>query len=291
MVESGRSPIVSVGFSSRRHAGLPVEVLERREVLQRVTPERLARPERPDFHALMLMRSGGGTHHRRLRDHRGSAGTAALGPTRPRSRSGTRQRTSTPRWCSRDHRRPWSVLGSPVDPAIRDLDSTANRVGRSARRGPAQAAGGLRDSVPERRLMVALFDALLALSTVPERMNAGRACSRVRRLSRGPSRPSSARRTTSPTTRDGWATRAHAQPRLPDSDRPECQGRAHRPPHTRSQAAARAHGATRGDDRERAGLLGAHQLRQVLPAATSALRPAASGREGVNEAESSASSR
>jgi hypothetical protein len=74
MVERGQPPIIPVEFSSRRHADLPVEVLERREIFSRVDQARLRQPERLAFHALMLMRSDGGTHTVDFEDIRARSG-------------------------------------------------------------------------------------------------------------------------------------------------------------------------------------------------------------------------
>ncbi len=62
MVQSGQSPIEAVGFESRLHAGVPVEVIERDQLLTRVQPARLAAPQRPNFTMLLLMRSAVGSH-------------------------------------------------------------------------------------------------------------------------------------------------------------------------------------------------------------------------------------
>ena len=62
MVESGQEQIRPVDFDSRLHARLPVEVIERQELLARVDPTHLAAPQRPSFHAFLLMRSTPGSH-------------------------------------------------------------------------------------------------------------------------------------------------------------------------------------------------------------------------------------
>lgn len=62
MVESGQDQIRSVAFDSRLHPHLPVEVVERDALLARVDPATLASPQRPSFHLLMLMRSDHGAH-------------------------------------------------------------------------------------------------------------------------------------------------------------------------------------------------------------------------------------
>jgi AraC-like DNA-binding protein len=62
MIQSGQPSIQLVEFSSRRHVELPVEVLERSEVIERVAATRLSMPERPSFDELILMHSAGGSH-------------------------------------------------------------------------------------------------------------------------------------------------------------------------------------------------------------------------------------
>lgn len=62
MVESGQQQIRAVDFESRLHAHLPVEVVERQELLGRVDPAFLAAPQRPSFHMFMLSRSHRGSH-------------------------------------------------------------------------------------------------------------------------------------------------------------------------------------------------------------------------------------
>lgn len=62
MVESGQEEIRPVDFDSRLHARLPVEVIERHELLARVDPADLASPQRPSFYLLLLMRSHRGSH-------------------------------------------------------------------------------------------------------------------------------------------------------------------------------------------------------------------------------------
>jgi AraC-like DNA-binding protein len=62
MVDSGQSPIRLIDFASRLHPDIPVEVIERTELLRRFGPDYFATPERPSFHALLLVRSGRGVH-------------------------------------------------------------------------------------------------------------------------------------------------------------------------------------------------------------------------------------
>lgn len=62
MVKNGQLAIRSLDFSSRRHEDLPVEVLDRAELLRRIGHQTLRTPERPSFHVLVLVRSGSGVH-------------------------------------------------------------------------------------------------------------------------------------------------------------------------------------------------------------------------------------
>ena len=62
MVESGQSSIRSVSFGGRRHAGLAVEVVDRRELIARLGPVHFSRAERPSYHAFVLMGAGEGVH-------------------------------------------------------------------------------------------------------------------------------------------------------------------------------------------------------------------------------------
>jgi AraC-like DNA-binding protein len=62
MVESGQTQIRPVDFESRLHPRLPVEVVECQELLARVDPEYLATPQRPSFYLFVLMSGSGGSH-------------------------------------------------------------------------------------------------------------------------------------------------------------------------------------------------------------------------------------
>lgn len=61
MVKSGQH-IAPVDFESRLHPDLPVEVVERDDLVARIGAAALAPPQRPSFHALMLIRSDTGSH-------------------------------------------------------------------------------------------------------------------------------------------------------------------------------------------------------------------------------------
>lgn len=65
MVKSGQptaTAIRPVDFDSRLHPNIPVEVVERRDLIERIDRLVLARPERVSFTTVMLVRSGTGTH-------------------------------------------------------------------------------------------------------------------------------------------------------------------------------------------------------------------------------------
>jgi AraC-like DNA-binding protein len=162
MVQSGQPSIRPVEFSSRRHEALPVEVIDRSEIVERVAPARLARPERPTFHELILMRSVGGSHTVDFEEI----------PARPgrliRIRPGQVQA-----WNTATHFEATLVLSRPVtpapdlwfpgDPAYRDLDDEATALADSLIAGIRQQQDSFVGDEPERRLMVSLFDALIAL--------------------------------------------------------------------------------------------------------------------------------
>lgn len=62
MVKTGQIRIRPVSFSSSVHPELPVEVIERSEMLKRLGHDYFETPDRPSFDALLLMRSGRGVH-------------------------------------------------------------------------------------------------------------------------------------------------------------------------------------------------------------------------------------
>jgi AraC-like DNA-binding protein len=162
MVQSGQGPIRSVEFESGLHEALPVEVIERSEIISRVAPARLAVPERPTFHELMLMRSDGGAH---------TVDFAAI-KSRPgrllRIRPGQVQA-----WSTRSDFDASLVLSrvteSAVDPwfpgdrPFRDLDTESMELAESLIEGLRHLQTAFLASEAESRLMVALFGALTAL--------------------------------------------------------------------------------------------------------------------------------
>lgn len=62
MVDSGQPHIRSVDFQSPVNPGLPVEVLQRVDLMVRVGTGFFDRPDRPMFDGLMLIKEGPGTH-------------------------------------------------------------------------------------------------------------------------------------------------------------------------------------------------------------------------------------
>lgn len=62
MVKSGQRPVRPVDFDSRIGSGLPVEVLDRLELLDRTGASHFEPPQRPTFPQFMLVRSAGGAH-------------------------------------------------------------------------------------------------------------------------------------------------------------------------------------------------------------------------------------
>jgi AraC-like DNA-binding protein len=62
MVDSGQQDIRSVEFHSSSRPGIPVEVLQRADLLARFEPTHFDRPQRPTFDSMMLARSGTGIH-------------------------------------------------------------------------------------------------------------------------------------------------------------------------------------------------------------------------------------
>jgi AraC-like DNA-binding protein len=168
MVQSGQRPIRSIEFESGLHEALPVEVIERHEIISRVTPARLALPERPTFHQLMLMRSAGGTH---------TVDFAAI-ESRPdrllRIRPGQVQA-----WNTRSEFDASLVLSRvtesaadpwfPGDRPYRDLDPASMALAESLIQGLRHFQAVFTASETESRLMVALFEALTALFDAPGR--------------------------------------------------------------------------------------------------------------------------
>lgn len=62
MVQIGQDPIRPVDFDSQLHPDLPVEVIDRHQLLGRVDRTYFAAPQRPSFYVFVLMRSSSGSH-------------------------------------------------------------------------------------------------------------------------------------------------------------------------------------------------------------------------------------
>ena len=162
MVESGQPAIIAVSFATRRHADLPVEVLDRREIFERVGPERLTRPERPTFHELMLMRSGGGVHTVDFEAIEARAGRLVWirpGQVQSWQTSADYEATLVLSRPSAPSVSPWF----PGDRSFRDLDDEGMKLADALIEGIRAQQGTFVGSGSERRLMVVLFDALVAL--------------------------------------------------------------------------------------------------------------------------------
>ena len=162
MVESGQPSIRAIDFSSLRHPDLPVEVIERSELLARLGSNHLAAPQRLSFHQFLLVRAGSGAHTVDFEDIPVMAGRLI------QTRSGQVQQ-----WDTESDHDASLVLSQPAeaparawfpgDGAHRDLghDSmvTAEGLVEALRREQARF-------VPDeasRRLMNALFASLCAL--------------------------------------------------------------------------------------------------------------------------------
>lgn len=62
MVQSGHESIRPVDFASRLHPRLPVEVIDRSQLVTRVDPSQFGAPQRLSFPSLLLMNSDVGSH-------------------------------------------------------------------------------------------------------------------------------------------------------------------------------------------------------------------------------------
>lgn len=168
MVDRGHEAIRPVDFESRRHARLPVEVLEMPELRARADPATIAAPRRPSFPLLLLTRSGQsgqGGRCSQVVDFRDiPARPGRLVQVRPgqvyvfdaRAPVDATLLLSEP---GATAARPWL----PGQRAFCDLDEDALASAESLisvlRRQQARFLG----DEPSRRLMIALFDGLLAL--------------------------------------------------------------------------------------------------------------------------------
>ena len=60
--DSNTAKILGVDYVNRAHPTLGIEPLSLSDLLARVPPGHFAQPQRPNFHLLILVVSGGGTH-------------------------------------------------------------------------------------------------------------------------------------------------------------------------------------------------------------------------------------
>ena len=162
MVESGQASIRPLAYASQQHPGLPVEVVERAELIARLGPDWFAVPERPSFHMLLLARSGEGAHGVDFVDIPVRAGRFV------QIRPGQVQRYDT---CSDFDAslvlsRTVSASAAqwfPGASACCDLGPVAVETAESIVGSLRREQATFSDDAPTRRLMAALFDALLAL--------------------------------------------------------------------------------------------------------------------------------
>jgi AraC-like DNA-binding protein len=162
MVQSGQSAILTVEFASRRHAHLPVEVLERRDLFARMPHDRLARPERPTFHMLMLIRSGKGTHTVDFETIEARSGRAIW--VRPGQVQSWDMHADFDASLVLSRPIATSVGGwFPGDRAYCDLEGADLRLAEVLIEGILGRQHAYEGSEREDRLLVALFDSLAAL--------------------------------------------------------------------------------------------------------------------------------
>lgn len=162
MVEMGRGPVWEVDFNSRLHPHLPVEVIDRHELTSRVSPLKLASPQRPSCTMFLLLRSTNGSH------------TVDFTKIRARPRRLVQVRPGQIQCFSIDEAvdaslvmcEPGTGSACPWFPGHRsycDLDDiatvTAHRVIAALRYQQTH----FDNDEPTRRLMIALFTALAAL--------------------------------------------------------------------------------------------------------------------------------
>ena len=162
MVESGHTQVRPVEFDSRLHPGLPVEVVERRELVARVERAYLAAPQRPSFHLLLLMRSSRGSHMVDFTEI--PAQPARLVQVRP----GQVQvfRTEVDFDATLVLAQPATMPAHPWFPGHRsygDLDSRSKATAEDLIEALRHQQSRFDGREPTRRLMIALFDALVAL--------------------------------------------------------------------------------------------------------------------------------
>lgn len=162
MVRSGQLEIRALEFASQRHEQLPVEVLERQELLRRIGPPALRIPERPSFHVLVLVHSGSGAHRVDFAEVELMPGRAVRvwpGQVQEWDVEGTFDASVVICRPIELDRPPWP----PGRGQYRDLDpdslATARGLVAAIRREQARFA----PTAPAERLMVSLFRALVDL--------------------------------------------------------------------------------------------------------------------------------
>jgi len=162
MIQSGQQEIARLDFESARDRRLPVEVVERSEIVGRVAPEHLIRPQRLNLHLLLLCRSNDGAHTVDFAEIGLAAGRLIqVRPSQVQAwdRSTGLDATLILAGTAVVNPGPWL----PGDPAAVDLDEVG--LGNAER-----LIGVLRDeqarfdgSAASARLLVAVFEALAAL--------------------------------------------------------------------------------------------------------------------------------
>ncbi len=74
--EEKREPAIDIFFDPQHHSGgLPVEILDRQELMERMPDRHMRNLQRARFHQLVVCSAGHGTHHVDFAPHRLSAGT------------------------------------------------------------------------------------------------------------------------------------------------------------------------------------------------------------------------
>ena len=162
MVETGQRDIHRIDFASRIHARLPVEVIERRELVGRVDPAQLSAPQRPSFYALLLMRSFNGSHTVDFTEIPSQPGRLVL--VRP---------GQVQRWNTGSEFDATLVLSQPATPSTHpwfpghrsycDPDSDAQTTAEALLEALRRQQSSFDGSQATSRLMTSLFDALVAL--------------------------------------------------------------------------------------------------------------------------------
>ena len=162
MVETGRPSIWAIDFDSRRHPHLPVEVIDRTELTRRVNPVRLASPQRPSFWMFLLLRSARGSHTVDFTTIPARSGRLV------QIRPGQTQCFSTddPIDAALVLSQPGTASARPWFPGHRtycDLSGTSEVTAGWIVDALRHQQEHFEDDDPTRRLMVALFAALVAL--------------------------------------------------------------------------------------------------------------------------------